>query len=134
MSAVAAADLRAPGTGVADGHPGDRAAAAAPSAPLGSHDAIHLDAQAREQLFIDRLGEQQPFDPESVRRAFVSEPFPPGLWEERLDRAKSGGSYGPEAPYAPLGYEDDPEPIGPPLPGEPDMRPYRGIGPWWDTK
>lgn len=44
-----------------------------------------------------------PFDPESVRRAFVSEPFPPGLWEERLDRAKSGGGYGPAAPYAPLG-------------------------------
>jgi hypothetical protein len=60
-----------------------------------------------------------PFDPESVRREFVSEPFPPGKWQERLDRAKSGGSYGP--------YEGEPEPIGPPLPGEPDMRPYRGL-------
>ena len=125
---MAAADLGAPGVhDVADGASGVReAAAAAPYAPLGSHDAIHLDAKARERLFIDRLGEQQPFDPESVRRAFVSEPFPRSKWQERLDRAKSGGSYGP--------YEGEPEPIGPPLPGEPDMRPYRGIGPWWDTK
>jgi len=102
---AAAADLRAPEADVADGAPGRHEAAAA-----------------------------APFDPESVRRAFVSEPFPPGLWEERLERAKSGGSYGPDAaPYAPLGAEFD-EPIGPPLPGEPDMRPYRGVGPWWDTK
>ena len=36
--ATAAADLRAPGTGVADGHPGDRAAAAAPYAPLDPDD------------------------------------------------------------------------------------------------
>jgi hypothetical protein len=103
---LAAADPRAPGAyGVADG-----------------------------ALDVFGTAAAAPFDPESVRRAFVSEPFPPGKWQERLERAKSGGGYGPESPYAPLGYEDDPEPIGPPLPGEPDMRPYRGIGPWWDTK
>jgi len=48
-----------------------------------------------------------PFDPESVRRAFVSEPFSLP-WQERLDRAKSGGTYGPQDPddekwFAPFG-------------------------------
>jgi len=128
---VAAADLRAPGTGVADGHPGDRAAAAA---PFDFADAGRVIIEGTDEEKAAFYGKHEvaaaPFDPESVRRAFVSEPFPPGLWEERLDRAKSGGGYGPEAPYAPLGAEFD-EPIEPPLPGEPDMRPYRGIGPWW---
>ena len=77
--ATAAADLGAPGiSGVADGAPGEREAAAA-----------------------------APFDPESVRRAFQSEPFA-SPWEERLDRAKSGGTYGPRDPddekwFAPFG-------------------------------
>jgi hypothetical protein len=45
-------------------------------------------------------------------------------WGPKLARAKAGGGYGPER-----------EPIGPPLPGEPDMRPYRGNdGPWWQPR
>jgi hypothetical protein len=85
---VAAADLRAPEADVADGAPGEHEAAAA-----------------------------APFDPEGVRRTFVSEPFSLPSWQRKLARAKAHGHYGPDV---------EPEPIGPPLPGEPDMRPYRG--------
>jgi hypothetical protein len=66
---VAAADLRAPEADVADGAPGEHEAAAA-----------------------------APFDPEGVRRTFVSEPFSLPSWQGWLDRAKSGGTYGPSAP------------------------------------